>query len=83
MTAAPAVGPVLVGEMFAEGTFGARAIFWSAARADLARSISDDPDRALAERAIEVSLFGPEPEAGAFRWTRHRALISAIAARVV
>src|SRR4051794_19844451 len=44
MTAALSIGLVLVGEMLAEGSLGARAIFCSAARADLARSVSDNPN---------------------------------------
>jgi hypothetical protein len=83
MTAAGSVGPVLVGKVLAKGALGARAILCSAARADLARSVSDDPHRALSERAVGVSFLRPKPEAGAFPGTRHSALISSIAASVV
>jgi hypothetical protein len=83
MTAPLSVGLVLVGEVLAEGSLGARPIFCSAARADLAWSVSDDPHRALAERAVEVSFFGAEPETGPFCGTRHSALMSSIAASVV
>ena len=83
MTAARSVGLVLVGKVLAEGALGARAILCSAARADLARSVSDDPHCALAERAVGVSFFGAEPEAGSFGGTRHSALISSMAASVV
>jgi len=51
MTAADTAGPVFVGKVFAEGTLGARAILWRAARADLARSVSYDPNGTLAERS--------------------------------
>jgi hypothetical protein len=83
MTAALSVGLVLVGKMLPEGALGARAIRCSAARADLARSVSDDPNCALAERAVGISFFGTEPETGTFCGTRHSALISSIAASVV
>jgi hypothetical protein len=83
MTAALSIGLVLGGEVLAEGSLGARAIFWSAARADFARSISDDPNRALAEGAIGVSVFGAKPETDAFCGTRHSALIFSMAASVV
>src|SRR5215467_4010528 len=76
----PAAGLILVGEVFAERPLGAFNIFCSAARADFARSISDDPDRALAERAVRVSLFRAEPSASPFGWARHRALQSLMAA---
>ena len=62
MTAALSIGPVLGGEVLAEGSLGALAIFWSAARADFARSISDDPNRPLAQGAIGVSVFRAKPE---------------------
>jgi hypothetical protein len=58
MTAALSVGLVLVGKMLAEGALGARAIRCSAARADLARSVSDDPNCALAERAVGIRSSG-------------------------
>ena len=83
MTATGSVGLVFVGEVLAERSLGVRAIFCSAARADLARSISDDPDRALAERAVGVSLFGSKPQASSFSGTRHRSLICSICASVV
>jgi hypothetical protein len=83
MTTAGSAGLVSVGEVLPERTLGALAIFWSAARADLARSVSDDPDRAEAERAVRVSFCGAQPEAGPFGGTRHSALISSIAASVV
>jgi hypothetical protein len=83
MTAAGAAWLVLVGEVLTKGTLGARAIFCKAARADFARSISNDPDRPLSERTIRVPVFGPKPEASALPWTRHAALISSIAASVV
>jgi hypothetical protein len=83
MTATDPVGQVLVCEVRTEGALGARAILCSAARADLARSVSDDPDRAFAERAVSISFFGAEPETDPFCGTRHSALISSIAASVV
>jgi hypothetical protein len=75
MTAANTAGPVFVGKVLAEGTLGARAIFWRAARADLARSVSDDPNCTFAERAVLISLFGAQPEAGSFSGTRHSDLM--------
>src|SRR5262249_24306376 len=83
MTAAPTVGLVLAGKVLAERELGARAIFCSAARADLVRSISDDPYRTLAECAVRVLLFGAQPQAGPLGATRHSALMSSIAASVV
>ena len=49
MTAAGSIGSVLVCEVLAECALGALAILCSAARADLARSVSDDPHRTLAD----------------------------------
>jgi hypothetical protein len=83
MTAAGAVWLVFVGEVLAKRALGARAIFWRSARADLARSVSDDPDCPFSERAIGLPLLGSKPQAGAFPRTRHSALISSIAASVV
>ena len=83
MTAAGTVWLVFVGEVLAKPALGARAIFWRAVRADFARPISDDPDRPLLERAVGVPLLGSEPQASAFPWTRHSALIFSIAASVV
>ena len=83
MTAAGTVWLVFVGVLLAKRALGARAIFWRAARADFARPISDDPDRPLSERAVGVPLLGSKPQASAFPWTRHSALISSIAASVV
>ena len=83
MTAAGTVWLVFVGEVLAKRALGARAIFWRAARADFARPVSDDPDGPLSERALGVPLLGSKPQASAFPWTRHSALISSIAARVV
>ena len=83
MTTPGAIGLVLVGKMLSEDAFGARAIFRSAARANFARSVSDNPHRAFAERSVRASLFGTEPEASSFCGTRHSALISSIAASVV
>ena len=83
MTAAFSVGLILGGEVLAEGSLGARAIFWSAARADLARSISNDPNCALSEGTIGISVLGAKPETDAFCGTRHNALISSMAASVV
>jgi hypothetical protein len=54
-----------------------------AARADLARSVSDDPHRTLAEGAIEVPLFWPKPKADSFCGTRHNSLIRSIFLSVV
>ena len=45
MPAPPSAWLVFAGEVFSEGSLGARAILCSAARADFARSISDDPNR--------------------------------------
>jgi hypothetical protein len=59
MTAPAPVGLVFVGEVFAEGALGPRAILCSAARADLVRSVSDDPYRALAS----LDACGPLPSA--------------------
>ena len=81
MAAAGTVWLVFVGEVLAKRALGARAIFWRAVRADFARPISDDPDRPL--RAVGVPLLGSEPQASAFPWTRHSALIFSIAASVV
>ena len=83
MTAAGTVWLVFVGEVLAKRAFGACAIFWRAARADLARSVSDDPHRPLSERAVGVPLLGSKPKASAFPWTRHSALIFSTAASVV
>src|ERR1700722_16678044 len=83
MTAAGTVWLVFVGEVLAKRALGARAILWRAARADFARSVSDDPHRPLSERAVAVSLLGSKPQASAFPWTRHGALISSVAASVV
>ncbi len=83
MTAAGAIGSVLVCEVLAEGALGAFAILCNAARADLARSVANDPHSALAEGAIEVPLFGPEPEADSFCGTRHSSLMRSMAASVV
>jgi hypothetical protein len=83
MTAAGAIGLVLVCEVLAESALGAFAILCSAARADLARSVSNDPHRTLAEAAIEVPLFGPKPEADSFCWTRHSSLIRSMFTSVV
>ena len=83
MTTAGSVWLVLIGEMLAERALGSRAIFCRAARADFARSLSDDPDRPLSDPAVGVSPFWPKPQAGAFPWTRHNSLISSIAASVV
>ena len=58
MTAVGAIGLVLVCEVLAEGALGAFAILCSAARADLARSVANDPHGALAEGAIEVRSSG-------------------------
>jgi hypothetical protein len=83
MTAAGAIGSVLVCEVLAECALGALAILCSAARADLARSVSDDPHRTLAEGAIEVPLFWPKPKADSFCGTRHNSLIRSTFASVV
>jgi hypothetical protein len=83
MTAAFSVGLVLGREVLAEGSLGARAIFWRAARADFTRSISNDPNRALSERAVGVSVLGTKPETDSFWGTRHKALIFSISASVV
>jgi hypothetical protein len=83
MTAAGTVWFVFVGEVLAKRALGARAILWRAARADFARSVSDDPHRPFSERSVGVPLLGAEPQASAFPWTRHSALISSIAASVV
>jgi hypothetical protein len=83
ITSALSVGLVLVGEVLAEGALGALAILCRAARTDLTRSVSDDPYRSLAERAVEVSFFGTEPETDAFCGTRHSFLMSSMAASVV
>jgi hypothetical protein len=77
------VGAVLCCEILAEGALRLRAIFWSAARADFAPTVSDDPHCAFAERALGVSLFGAQPETSSFCGTRHSALIFSIAASVV
>ncbi|MFY9828619.1 MAG: hypothetical protein WAK69_08390 [Rhodoplanes sp.] len=61
MTSARAVGPVFSGEVLTERALGARAILCSAARADLARSVSDAPNGSLPERAVWVSILGAEP----------------------
>jgi hypothetical protein len=78
MTATGTIWLVFVGEVLAKCALGAGAILWSAARADFARSVSDDPHRPLSERAVGVSLLGAKPQASAFLWTRHSALISSI-----
>ena len=83
MTAAGTVWLVFVGEVLAKRALGAGAILWRAARADFVRSVSDDPHRPLSERAVGVPLLGSKPQASAFPWTRHSALISSIAASVV
>src|SRR5262249_6268092 len=83
MTAARSVRPVFVGKVLAEGALRTRAIFCNAARADLARSVSNDPHGALAESAVGISFFGAQPETGPLGWTRHRSLIFSIAASVV
>jgi hypothetical protein len=53
--------------LLAECALGPFAILCSAARADLARSVSNDPHRTLAEAAIEAPLFWPKPEADSLR----------------
>src|SRR5262249_16806811 len=83
MTFATAIRLILAGKVVAERSLGAFAILCRAARADLAQSVSDDPDRALAERPVGAPLFRAEPETSPFGWTRHRALQSSIAASVV
>jgi hypothetical protein len=83
LTAAGSAGLIFVSEVVAKGTLGARAIFRSAARANLERSVSDDPNCSLSERTVGISLFWPKPKASPFPWTRHSSLISWIAASVV
>jgi hypothetical protein len=83
ITDAGMVWLVFVGEVLANRALGARAIFCRAARADFARSVSDESDRTVSERAVGVLLLGSKPRASAFPWTRHSALIFSIAAIVV
>jgi hypothetical protein len=83
MTAAFPIWLVFVGKVRSERSLGARASLCNAARADLARSVSNDPPPSPAERAVDISFFGTQPETGAFCCTRHNALIFSIAASVV
>jgi hypothetical protein len=82
-TTAGATWLIFVGEVLAEGPLGAGAIRCSAARADLARFVSDDPHRALSKGSIGVAPLRAKPEAGSLAWTRHSFLISSMAASVV
>ena len=83
MTAAGSVWLILVSEIFADDALGPCAILRSAARADFARSIADDPDSPFAERAIGFSLFGTQPEPDSFCGTRRRDLMRSMAASAV
>jgi hypothetical protein len=83
MTTTGSVRLIFSGEVLAEGALRACAIFCNAARADLARSISDDPYGALAESAVGISFFGAQPDTGPLGWTRHSSLIFWIAESVV
>ena len=54
------------------------AVLSSAARADLTRSVADDPGSMADELAAGVALFGFEPEPCAFCWSRHLSLMASI-----
>ena len=69
---------VFAGDVLGEGSFSSRAVLSSAARADFARSVADDPGCVADEVAAGVTLFGFEPEPCAFCWSRHLSLMDSI-----
>jgi hypothetical protein len=83
MTAALARDFIFGGNILCEGFFSPLAVVSSAARADLVRSVSDDPCGASNESALRVALFRLKPQSGTFGWSRHSFLISSMACKVV
>src|SRR5262249_1830712 len=61
-TALAGGGAVLLGEVLAERGFSSRAVFSKEARADFARSVTDDPARVALPLAVGVDFFRFEPE---------------------
>ena len=57
MTSASSTGLVFVCEVLADCPLGASAILRSAARADFARSVPNNPHGAFAEGAVGVAFF--------------------------
>jgi len=82
MAPARAVRLVFVCKVLPNLPLGVMAILCSAARANLAGSVSNNPNCSLAECAVGVSFLGTEPESDSFGWTRHSDLMRSIAASV-
>lgn len=62
MTVALSWDAVFAGDVVAERFFSADAVLFIAARADFARSVSDDPGGVALPFALGVDLLGFKPE---------------------